>query len=225
MPYFELKKGELNFPPAHFADLDGLLAVGGDMTAERLLHAYQSGLYYWHHPMKHIKWWSPDPRIVLETDIAEADSLLLTESTTTVNNDLEGLLRLCQNQYNQQEAMTPAWLSERMFRIFMELDEKGLVHSQEVWKDGELVGGFFGVCLGRICFGEYAVESIPGAATLAIVRAAGELQKKGVILMDMHKETACHDQLEYQEISRVAYIDLCRVAASEYRTASKTNMS
>jgi leucyl/phenylalanyl-tRNA--protein transferase len=154
-----------------------------------------------------------------------AHSLVLPESTTTVNNDLEGLLRLCQNQFNQQEAMTPAWLSERMFRIFMELDEKGLVHSQEVWKDGELVGGFFGVCLGRICFGEYAVESIPGAATLAIVRAAGELQKNGVNLMDMHKETARHDQLEYQEISRVAYIDLCRVAASEYRTASKTNMS
>jgi len=225
VPYFELKKGELHFPPAHFADLDGLLAVGGDMTAERLLHAYQSGLYYWHHPMKHIKWWSPDPRIVLETDSATPDPDLLPQSTTTVNTDFEGLLRLCQQHYNQKEEMTPAWLSERMFRIFMELFDKGLVHAQEVWRDGELVGGFFGICLGSLCFGEYAVESTPGASALAILHAAAELKEKGVSLMDMQKETARTDQLEFQEISRVAFIDLCRVAASEHETASKTDLT
>ena len=222
MPYFELKKGDLKFPPAHFADLDGLLAVGGDMSAERLLHAYQSGLYYWHHPMKHVKWWSPDPRIVLETGSAPiAGPDLCPGSTTTANEDFEGLLRLCQDHYNRQTAMTPAWLSERMFRIFMELDGKGLVHSQEVWRDGNLVGGFFGICLGNLCFGEYAVESVNGAAARAILQAATGLKKKGARLMDLQKETTRADQLEYQEISRVAFIDLCRVAASEYETASK----
>jgi len=107
----------------------------------------------------------------------------------------------------------------------MELDGKGLVHSQEVWRDGNLVGGFFGICLGNLCFGEYAVESVTGAAARAILQAATGLKKKGVHLMDLQKETARADQLEYQEISRVAFIDLCRVAASEYETASKPDPS
>ena len=191
------------------------------MSAEHLLHAYQSGLYYWHHPMKHVKWWSPDPRIVLETESAPIPPPdLLPGSTTTVNSDFEGLLQLCQDTYNQQEAMTPAWLSQRMFRIFMELGAKGLVHSQEVWRDSELVGGFFGICLGSLCFGEYAVESVSGAAALAILQAAAALRKNGVHLMDMQKETSRSEQLEYQQMSRVAFIDQCRVAASEYEASS-----
>ncbi len=225
VPYFELKKGDLNFPPAHFADLDGLLAVGGDMTADRLLLAYQSGLYYWHHPMKHIRWWSPDPRIVLETDVHIPATPDLPGSSAAVNTDFEQLLRLCQRRYNQPGAMSPAWLSERMFRIFMELHTAGLVHAQEVWKDGALAGGFFGICLGGLCFGEYAAESVPGAASQAIRQAVGELHIKGVRLMDMQKETARTDELEYQEISRVAFVDHCRVAASEYKSASKPDPS
>jgi leucyl/phenylalanyl-tRNA--protein transferase len=224
VPYFELKKGDLNFPPAHFADLDGLLAVGGDMTPERLIHAYQSGLYYWHHPMKHIKWWSPDPRIVLETETGiPGHPDIPSGATTSLNTNFEGLLRLCQDQYNHKEAMSPSWLSQRMFRIFMSLESKGLVHAQEVWRDGLLVGGFFGVCLGNLCFGEYVVETIPGAAAFAILQAASELKKRGILLMDMHKETARDDQIEYQEISRVAYIDFCRVATSEYQSATKSD--
>lgn len=194
------------------------------MTPDRLLRAYQSGLYYWHHPMKHVKWWSPDPRIVLATETAPpVDPEKSSGLTSTVNKDFQGLLRLCQHHYNKGEAMSAAWLSERMFRIFMELNRMGLVHSQEVWRDGDLVGGFFGICLGSLCFGEYAVESTAGAAAFAISRAASELGRRGIRLMDMHKETARDDLIEYQEISRVAFVDLCRVAASEYQTASKSD--
>ena len=100
VPYFELQKGELKFPPAHFADLDGLLAVGGDMTAERLLHAYQSGLYYWHHPMKHIKWWSPDPRTVLTPgEIRISRSLRKTLRrrlfAVTIDRDFDSVIEAC----------------------------------------------------------------------------------------------------------------------------------
>lgn len=218
VPYFELKKGELNFPPAHFADLDGLLAVGGEMTAESLLLAYQSGLYYWHHPMKHVKWWSPDPRIVLETQTAPHPECEMQEGFEIATSaDLQALLRRCQQHYNREGDMTPAWLSERMYRIFVELGERGLVHAQEVRKEGQLVGGFFGVCLGNLCFGEYAVETVPGAAACAILGAARELGARGVHLMDMQKQTARAGQLPYDEVSRVAFVDLCRVAAEAYR--------
>lgn len=223
MPYFELKKGDLNFPPAHFADLDGLLAVGGEMTAERLLLAYQNGLYYWHHPMKHIKWWSPDPRIVLDPRTLPLPGFEPVGLESTENQAFEALLRLCQQEYNDASAMGPPWLSERMFRIFMELDRKGLVHSQEVWREGQLVGGFFGVCLGEVCFGEYCAGTAPGAASLAIVEAARTLGDRGFRLLDMQKETARCGDLEYEQISRLAYVDFCREAAARFKEDSNTN--
>ena len=225
MPYFELKKGEVGFPPAHFADLDGLLAVGGDMTASQLVRGYQSGVFYWHHPMKHVKWWSPDPRLVLETKSFKAPAVN-TEFvfTTSVNTRFEELLRLCQHIYNDKEAMGPAWLSERMFRIFMELFEAGRVHAQEVVFKGNLVGGFFGVCVGDLCFGEYSAGTVAGAADFAVIRAVAALREKGIQWIDMQKETARVDSLEYREISRLSFVDYCRRAGEGdeemYKTAT-----
>jgi leucyl/phenylalanyl-tRNA--protein transferase len=223
VPYFELKKGELGFPPAHFADLDGLLAVGGDMTAAQLLRGYESGVYYWHHPMKHVKWWSPDPRLVLETDHPlPIDPEAQNVFSISVNTNFEELLRLCQSAYNDKDAMGPAWLSERMFRIFMECFEAGKVHAQEVTQKGKLVGGFFGICLGNVCFGEYAVEAVSGAAACAITNAVRSLGEKGIELIDMQKETARDNSLEYHEISRVAFVDFCRQASQRQTDSLQT---
>jgi len=211
MPYFELKKEDTDFPPAFFSDQDGLLAVGGDMTEARLLKAYHSGVFYWHHPMKHIKWWSPDPRIVFFPDSVQLPvSVPGASFRAEVARHPESLLRLCQQHYNLPEQMGPAWLSERMVRIFTSLHARGLLHVQEVWQGTELVGGFFGVRLGEICFGEYAVAAMPGADTYAILHAARALSGAGVRLMDMQKETARCSVLEYDAISRVDYLDRCR---------------
>lgn len=222
MPYFELTKEDQDFPPAHFADLDGLLAAGGIMSEELLLNAYKKGIYYWHHPLKHLRWWSPDPRIVLDPGSLKVHDVVREASfSTTVNTDFEALLQCCQEQYNNSEEMTPAWLSARMVRIFEGLYEKGLIHSQEVWLEGRLAGGFFGLRLGDLLFGEYAVERIPGAAAFAIVKATEYLWEEGITLLDMQKETARSDQLEYETIARVAFLDRCRQAAES--ADSKTN--
>ena len=122
----------------------------------------------------------------------------------------EPLLRLCQDHYNLPGQIGPAWLSDRMFQIFSGLYKKGLLHIQEVWQGPELVGGFFGVRLGEICFGEYAVAKAPGADTFAILYAACHLSQMGVHLIDMQKETARCSVLEYDAISRVDYLDRCR---------------
>lgn len=208
MPYFEIDKDNPRFPPPYFADPDGMLASGGKMDAGLLLQAYGQGIYYWHHPMKHIKWWSPDPRVVLLPGTgslsAPQDSL-----TTTVNKDPAALLRLCQQVYNVESAMGPAWLSERMFRIFMELQEEGRGVSVEVWQGDRLAGGFFGICLGGVCHGEYAVALEPGADSLAIATAAEYLAGTGIGLMDMQKETARDSQLPYEELSRVEFVSRC----------------
>ena len=211
MPYFEIKKEDTGFPPAYFSDPDGLLAIGGDMTEDRLLRGYHSGVYYWHHPLKHIKWWSPDPRIVFFTD-----SVMLPVSvpgaafTSRVALQPEPVLRLCQSKYNLKDQIGPAWLSERMFRIFAGLHAKGRLHIQEVWQGPDLVGGFFGTRLGEICFGEYAVAMVPGADTFAIIHAARYLNDRGVQFIDMQKETARCPVLEYDAISRVDYLGRCR---------------
>ena len=184
------------------------------MTVERLLLAYRSGLYYWHHPLKPVKWWSPDPRIVLDPNGHYPSATPEEESIrSTVNTDFERLLRLCQRHFNGESAMTAAWLPERMVRIFIDLDKQGHVHAQEIWKEDELCGGFFGVCLGQLCFGEYTAGASEEIRRIAVVEACRALGKKGVRLMDMHKETARSDQLEYDTMSRVAFVDLCRQAA------------
>ena len=223
VPYFELKKEEQDFPPAHFADLDGLLAAGGTMSEELLLKAYNNGIYYWHHPMKHVKWWSPDPRIVMDPGSLEFPEMVrLAEFNTTANTDFKALLQCCQEQYNRPEEMTPAWLSARMARIFEGLYSKGIIHAQEVWLEGRLVGGFFGLRQGDLLFGEYATERVPGAAAFAIVKAAEFLKVDGIALMDMQKETARTDHLEYETMTRVEFIDRCRQAAMS--ADSKTDL-
>ncbi len=221
MPYFELQKEDTRFPPAHFADGEGLLAVGGTMTADQLLKAYTEGIFYWHHPMKHVRWWSPDPRIVADPEELAAAGEESTAFEYRLNHDPAGLLRFFQEIHNRKEEMGPSWLSERMFRIFLKLQQRGLGFSQEVYTDGILTGGFFGICIGEICYGEYAAASVPGADTAAITAAARALATRGIRLMDMHKPTARDEKLPYEELSRVAYVDRCKANAAHHPNCFK----
>ena len=168
MPYFELQKEDTGFPPAYFADGEGLLAVGGSMSPSLLLKAYSQGIFYWHHPMRHVQWWSPDPRIVADpVSLANAEAPELPFEFRGSANP-ERLLRFFQKIFNHKEQMGPSWLSERMFRIFMHLHQCGITLGLEVFLDGALVGGYFGICMGEMCYGEYAGASVAGADTAAI---------------------------------------------------------
>ncbi len=220
MPYFELSKDEITFPPAYFGDLDGLVAVGGDMSIERLLLAYNSGIYYWHYPLKHIKWWSPDPRIVLMIDSFELSEnrldKLQDELTVSINNNFEKVLRLCQQVYNIQDSMSNEWLSERAVRSFLELHKKGFAHSVEIWKEDQLVGGLFGVAIGKLFFGEYLVSSVENADELALLYLVGKLKEKEFELLDMQKETVFFEGVAFDELSRIEYVAVCKENAEKY---------
>ncbi|MCB0371391.1 MAG: leucyl/phenylalanyl-tRNA--protein transferase [Muricauda sp.] len=220
MPYFELKNDEISFPPAYFADIDGLLAVGGTMSTERLLLAYNSGIYYWHYPLKHIKWWSPDPRIVIKLDTHEIPQprldTLLEDFEVRVDSNFEEVLRACQNQYNIEGQMDNRWLTERMVRTFMELHKKGYAHTVEVWKKGKLVGGLFGVAIGKLFFGEYGFSTEEHADELAILFLIDRLQHQDFILIDMQKETFSFTNLEQDEMPRLEYMDLCKENANRF---------
>ena len=127
MPIFELSKEEINYPPAQYADSEGLLCEGGGLSPEQLLNAYKSGLYFWFDPMRYIKWWSPDPRIVMYPENLSIPNYLKDDFdekgySVTFNYDLEEVMRLCQSIENVGE-MSPAWITERTIRVFTALDE------------------------------------------------------------------------------------------------------
>jgi len=220
LPYFELSKDEIAFPPAYFGDIDGLVAVGGDMSIERLLLAYNSGIYYWHYPLKHIKWWSPDPRIVLMIDSFELSDkrldILQDELTVSINTNFEKVLRLCQKVYNIEDSMSNEWLSERAVRSFLELHNKGFAHSVEVWKEDQLVGGLFGVAIGKLFFGEYLVSIVENADELALLYLVRKLKEKDFELVDMQKETVFFEGIEFDELSRIEYVAVCKENANKF---------
>ncbi|THD66281.1 hypothetical protein E7Z59_10725 [Robertkochia marina] len=216
MPYFELKKGATEFPPAHFADIDGLVAVGGDIDADILLKAYNNGLYYWHHPMKHIKWWSPDPRMVLQLPVESPQPELRTVRPTlkvTPTEDAENLLRHLQTVVNIKEKMDSQWLSERMFRIFSELQQRNYLKLFAIREEGKLIGGLFGTAIGRIFFGEYIWAPDSEAMALGIYTLADHCNKNGFKLIDMQKPTFQSPEVPCDEISRLSYVDYCKMNA------------
>ena len=220
MPYFELSKDKVTFPPAYFADNEGLVAVGGDMICERLLLAYNSGIFYWHYPLKHIKWWSPDPRTVLLLDAraypAQRLRTLKERFTVTFDTAFEKTLRQCQEMYNLKDQMSNEWLSERAFRTFLELHQRGYAHSVEVWQDEELIGGLFGVAIGKLFFGEYVFGRVQEADEFAVLSLIKKLKDQRFHLIDMQKPTVFFEGLEYDELSRMAYVDTCKKNAETY---------
>ena len=219
MPYFELSKDEINFPPGYYADIDGLLAIGGDLSAERLLLAYNSGIYYWHYPLKHIKWWSPDPRIVLKVKEFNLSGsrleYLQNKFTICLNTDFEKVLRSCQQVYNIKERMNNEWLTERAVRSFLELHKRGYANAIEVWEGDHMVGGLFGVAIGKMFFGEYIFSTVKEADEAAILFLIRKLKEKGFQLIDIQKETMFFEGIEYDEVSRIEYVNICKENAEK----------
>jgi leucyl/phenylalanyl-tRNA--protein transferase len=194
MPLFVLDK-KIYFPPAHLADPGGLLAIGGDLSPERLLLAYQSGIFPWYEG-DHILWWSPDPRFVLypgEIRISKSVKPLLkrNEFEFTTNQAFREVIRNCKNIYRPGQQGT--WITNEVERAYVNMFELGYGHSAEVWKNGELVGGFYGIRLGKIFFGESMFSLVSHASRYALIKYAEQLKQEGVELID------CQVYTEYLE--------------------------
>jgi leucyl/phenylalanyl-tRNA--protein transferase len=214
MPIFKISKEESSYPPAQYADSEGLLCEGGGLAPEQLINAYKSGLYFWFDPMRYIKWWSPDPRIVMLPDEMDVPDYIKNEFknlnySVTFDKDLEGVMRLCQSIENKGE-MNPAWVTERTIRVFKAMEESGHVHTVEVWKDKKLVGGLFGVAIGRVFFGEYICSTAKYASEYALINLVKKLKEKDFKLIDLHKDTNETIDIGLTEISRNEYLALVK---------------
>ncbi len=186
MPVYALGR-ELVFPPPQRAERSGLLAVGGDLSRERLVLAYRSGIFPWYEEGLPILWHSPDPRMVLR-----ADELVVGRSLRKVirKQPYEVRLDTAFRQVIEACAQTRrpgqhgTWITGEMIEAYCDLHEAGLAHSAEAWLGDELVGGLYGVSLGAAYFGESMFARAPDASKIAFVTLVRQLQAWGMPLVD-----------------------------------------
>jgi leucyl/phenylalanyl-tRNA--protein transferase len=201
------------FPPIEHAMIEpnGLLAMGGDLTAARLLDAYRHGIFPWFNPGEPILWWSPDPRMVLfPQDIRVSRSLAKRMRNggfeIRIDSVFDRVLRACAAPRRDRQGKTSGtWISQEMMAAYSRLHQQGQAHSVEVWQRGELVGGLYGVAIGRMFYGESMFSRVPDVSKIALVSLCRQLQRWGFGMIDCQMETAHLANMGARPISRSAF--------------------
>lgn len=197
------------FPEPREADPDGLLAVGGDLSPERLLRAYALGIFPWFSEGDPILWWSPDPRLVLQPSqlhVPRSLARTMRRSTLVVRADtaFDKVIRRCAER--QRPGQRGTWITQDMVDAYVELHELGFAHSFEAWDGVELAGGLYGVSLGGAFFGESMFADRPDASKIAFVRAAGMLAQLGIDIIDCQVRTDHLVRFGAREIPREEFL-------------------
>ena len=187
------------FPPVEAAlrEPNGLLAMGGDLSVERLLDAYRHGIFPWFNPGEPILWWSPDPRMVLvpsEIRVTRSLAKRIRNAGFDVRVDTAfvEVMHGCGEPRRAEPGEEPpgTWISPAMVAAYTRLFDAGYAHSVETWHNGELVGGLYGVAIGRMFYGESMFSREPDASKVALVRLARQLQQWEFGLIDCQMETS-----------------------------------
>lgn len=197
------------FPPVDtaLADPNGLLAMGGDLTVERLLDAYRHGIFPWFNPGEPILWWCPDPRMVLvpgEVRVTRSLSRRIRNGgfELRVDSAFADVMRACAAP---REDAGGTWISPVMIAAYSRLFEAGYAHSVETWRDGQLVGGLYGVAIGRMFYGESMFSREADASKVALVRLAQQLQRWDFGLIDCQMETPHLASMGARTMPRTAF--------------------
>jgi leucyl/phenylalanyl-tRNA--protein transferase len=207
MPLFVLNN-ELVFPPVDQAEPDGLLAVGGDLSVERLLLAYRQGIFPWYEG-RHILWWSPDPRFVLFPDeLKESKSMrqIIRKNVFEfrVDTAFSEVITNCKTVARRGQEST--WITDEVRSAYIRLHEEGYAHSAEAWLDGRLVGGLYGIRMGRAFFGESMFSKESNASKYAFIQYVRLLRAEGVELIDCQVYTEHLESLGARMIPRSEFI-------------------
>lgn len=214
MPVFRLTDALL-FPDPAYAEPDGLLAVGGDLSAERLLLAYRHGIFPWYSHDTPILWWSPDPRLVLfPADLKVSNSLrrVIKKGRFQVTTDraFANVIRECSNV--RRERGEDTWLTAEMIEAYGRLHQLGFAHSIECWRQGRLAGGLYGVAIGRVYFGESMFTRETDASKVALVALARRLQSLGFKMIDCQVTTRHLQRFGAREIPRREFLERLQAA-------------
>ena len=207
---------DLSFPPVEQASPEGLLAIGGDLRAERLLEAYRHGIFPWYKEDQPILWWSPDPRTVLfpkNLHISRSlrRSLRPGIFTVTLDTCFHDVMQHCAGP-RPQYPEGGTWITPAMAEAYATLHEQGYAHSIETWQDKQLVGGVYGVAIGGAFFAESMFTKVDDASKVALVFLVRQLHRWGFRIIDCQQSSPHVMRLGAEEIQRRSYID--QVAAA-----------
>jgi leucyl/phenylalanyl-tRNA--protein transferase len=200
---------ELFFPPVSCANEDGLLAIGGDLSVERLALAYKSGIFPWFNEGEPIIWYSPNPRMVLfpkDLKISKSMRQVIRKGAfkVTFNQNFSAVIANCKNVYRPDQGGT--WITNEMQQAYNELHKKGIAKSVEVWLNNELVGGLYGIDLGTVFCGESMFSTVSNASKVAFIYLVQKLEKENYKLIDCQVYNNHLASLGADEISRDAFL-------------------
>lgn len=199
----------LLFPPVDTATEEGIVAIGGDLGTERLLLAYRNGIFPWFNEDEPIVWWSPDPRFVLYPQRLKVSKSMQTVLNNgkfrfTINRAFTQVIQQCKTTYRKGQGGT--WISPAIQDAYTQLHLLGHAHSAEAWFNGELVGGLYGVKIGKVFFGESMFSKISNASKFAFIKYVQQLKIEGVSLIDCQVYTEHLESLGAEMIERKKFL-------------------
>lgn len=202
---------DLFFPPVSEADSDGILAVGGDLSPERLVLAYNSGIFPWFEDDEPIIWWSPNPRMVLFLDelvVSKSMRNFLNRNIlkVTFNQNFREVISNCQKI--KRNGQNGTWITNDMIEAYCKLNELGIAKSVEVWQNDKLVGGLYGVDLGTVFCGESMFSKVSNASKVAFIALVNQLKKANYKLLDCQVYNEHLESLGCREIERLEFMKI-----------------
>ena len=219
MPVFTLSN-KLSFPPPHLAIKEGLLAVGGDLSPERLILAYRNGIFPWYSPGEPILWWSPDPRLVLYPDELRISTSLRKvikrkRFQITYDKAFDAVIQACAEAKRAYGEGT--WITDEMKAAYCALHGQGHAHSVEAWQGERLVGGLYGISIGRVFFGESMFSQVSNASKVAFVTLVENLKRLRFKLIDCQVRTDHLIRFGAREIPRKTFLEQLEKAVGNSR--------
>ncbi|MCC8999490.1 MAG: leucyl/phenylalanyl-tRNA--protein transferase [Candidatus Contendobacter sp.] len=212
LPWLDPRDDSQPFPPPDRAltEPDGLLAAGGNLSPRRLLRAYRLGIFPWYSPGQPILWWSPDPRLVLfpeSVNLSRSLRKTLRKGLFTVTADtaFAAVIAACAAPRGEDPG---TWITPEMNRAYIRLHQLGHAHSFESWHEGELVGGLYGVAVGRVFYGESMFSIMSDASKVALAALAAQLWRWQFTLIDCQVHTEHLTRMGAVEIPRATFIQL-----------------
>lgn len=209
--YFLTK--ELFFPPVDEASYDGILAVGGDLSIDRLLLAYNNGIFPWFDADDPILWWSPSERMVVDPNnykVSKSLRNIINRNIfkVTFNKDFKSVIENCQQI--DRKGQDGTWISDDIIESYTKLHELGKAKSVEVWQNNELVGGLYGIDLGHVFCGESMFSKVPNASKVAFVKLIEYLKENNYKLLDCQVHNDHLEKLGAFEISRESFMKILK---------------
>ncbi len=197
------------FPPVSSASIDGMIAIGGDLSVERLLLAYRSGIFPWYNEGEPIVWYSPDPRMVLfpeKLKVSKSMRQLVNKKIfkVTFNTHFSEVIANCKIMNRNDQLGT--WITDEMQKAYTKLHKFGVAKSVEVWLDDKLVGGLYGIDLGTIFCGESMFSHVSNASKIAFIYLVEKLKSENYSLIDCQMYTSHLESLGAQEIPRSDFL-------------------